>query len=85
MSNETTGCIHTCNCGTSDHVPHLIGEDGCIRRMAEAPTPGKHAGWIVDGFQISDFTLRQQRGYHQHACGCWSWAGTSVNSIGDEL
>jgi len=40
--------------------------------------------WEVDGRVITDYTLRAQRGYHQHKCGCWSrWQG-SVNSLPDE-
>lgn len=40
--------------------------------------------WIVEGQVITEYTMRHQRGYSQHHCGCWSrWPG-SVNSLPDE-
>jgi len=37
--------------------------------------------WMVDGHNITGFTMREQRGYHQHPCGCWSSSPESTNSI----
>jgi hypothetical protein len=74
---------HTCHCGTSKKSPHNVGEDGCVRFMTKAPRPVscEEDRWMVDGKNITGFTLRQQRGYHKHPCGCWSrWPGSS-NSI----
>jgi hypothetical protein len=75
---------HTCGCGTSqsDHG-HTTSHLGCVRSMVDAPTALEHDMWLVNGNVISDYTLKQQRGYHQHPCGCWSSHGGSSNSIGD--
>lgn len=80
---------HMCACGGKGSL-HVIGADGCFREMTASPTPaGKHAElgcdtWIMpdeDG-AITDFTLRQQRGYHRYECGCWSKSSAgSSNSI----
>jgi hypothetical protein len=90
-STDLLACVekHPCGCGTADR-PHNIGEYGCVRHMVEAPKPaGKHEMmgckmWDVgdrDGLALTDLTLREQRGYWQHPCGCWSrWPGSS-NSI----
>ena len=72
---------HACHCGTATHAPHETGTEGCVRYMTEAPEPKPGERWYVDGHEITDYTLKQQRGYHQHPCGCWSrWPGSS-NSI----
>lgn len=78
---------HACGCGTADR-PHNTGEHGCVRLMIGAPTPAPDHPiygrmWFVDGDPepITDFTLRQQRGYWQHQCGCWSRHPGSNNSI----
>lgn len=73
---------HTCHCGTSssDHG-HMTGHLGCVRFMTDAPVPMEQNMWLVGGHLISDYTLRQQRGYHQHPCGCWSTHGESHNSL----
>lgn len=81
LVNEMNAHAHTCHCGTAKRTPHEIGTWGCIRSMVEAPTPAGPEKWMVDGVEITDYTLRQQRGYSQHPCGCWSrWPGSS-NSI----
>jgi hypothetical protein len=72
---------HTCHCGTAKQSPHQTGTDGCVRFIAESPLPTASGNWIVNGNEITDFTLRRQRGYHQHPCGCWSTHGDSVNSL----
>ena len=72
---------HNCHCGTATKTPHTIGKDGCVRRMVEAPVQVSPDRWEVAGHEITDYTLRHQRGYSQHPCGCWSrWPG-SENSI----
>lgn len=80
---------HLCHCGTANKPGvHLTGHCGCKRFMVETPGPVKvepcdtfWQEWLVDGHQITDFTLKYQRGYFQHDCGCWSrWPG-SDNSI----
>lgn len=71
---------HTCHCGTGPES-HSTGEGGCVRFMTKAPVPLPNNWWLLDLEEVTDFTLREQRGYHQHPCGCWSrWPG-SVNSI----
>jgi hypothetical protein len=79
---------HECQCGGIDH-PHTISETGCFRYMTESPIlAGKHPELGCDTWKmpdedgaITDFTLRQQRGYHQHECGCWSRSEGSFNSV----
>jgi len=74
---------HICGCGTASQSPHLIGELGCVRFMVKAPRPVSCADdrWIVDGQNVTGYTLRDQRGYYQHPCGCWSRSPGSTNSI----
>jgi hypothetical protein len=86
---------HRCYCGTAtpNHKwgeAHAIGKCGCVRRMAvgtEIPKPAPpHSEmgfdmWEVSGAAITDYTLKHQRGYAQHPCGCWSHWCDSVNSI----
>ena len=62
---------HTCYCGTGNSVPHQIGRGGCVRFMTETP----------DLRKATLFTYIQQRGYHQHPCGCWSRYDESNNSV----
>lgn len=75
-----------CNCGGLSGT-HGIGTRGCYRKTVEAPTrlnpvPGRpNTDWLVPGVgPVSDFTLRQQWGYHQHACGRWSRFATDDDS-----
>lgn len=78
------GCVdnHECYCGMANKTPHEIGKNGCARFMTESPVKSKTEGfWIVGGYEITDYTLRHQRGFAQHDCGCWSrWEG-SENSL----
>jgi hypothetical protein len=69
--NEENKHDHTCYCGTGDSVPHQTGKDGCVRFMTEPP----------DLQKATLFTYIQQRGYHQHPCGCWSRHAESDNSV----
>jgi len=76
-----------CHCGGIDHQ-HVINDDGCFREPApEAPvlSDKTYLGenmWTVHGIQITDYTLKHQRLYHQHECGCWSRSKDgSTNSI----
>lgn len=80
---------HPCHCGYGKTTPHETGEDGCVRFVTVPPDPapddprlGKM--WLVTGSVITDFTLRQQRGYSEHPCGCWTTHGESNNSLPDE-
>lgn len=51
--------------------------------LGEDPDSGIEM-WIVEGSIITEHTMRHQRGYHEHECGCWSrWHG-STNSLPDE-
>jgi len=82
--------FHACHCGTATHTPHDTGRDGCQRIMAAPPKPApdnKKYGkmWEVDGRVITDHTLRLQRGYHQHECGCWSRWQDDANSLPDDV
>jgi hypothetical protein len=64
---------HRCYCGTAtQNEPHQIGDNCCQRFMTDPPD-------YSDG--TTEYTYKEQRGYHQHPCGCWSrWEG-SENSI----
>lgn len=71
---------HSCYCGLVEGR-HETGAPGCLRFMTEAPAVRPDDRWFVDGEEITDYTLRQQRGYRQHDCGCWSRQRGSDNSI----
>lgn len=64
---------HSCYCGCGFETPHLIGTRGCLRFMTNPPElkPG----------ETLDYPYKQQRGYHQHPCGCWSRWPSSLNSL----
>jgi len=73
---------HRCRCGTATHTPHQIGRDGCKRFMSTDVVFVWCDGWyFVNGAVITEYTLRFQRGFSQHPCGCWSQWGGSVNSL----
>lgn len=64
---------HSCHCGTAQTSPHQTGTDGCLRYMCDPPEPKPP--------ETLDYPYKQQRGYRQHPCGCWSrWPG-SENSL----
>ena len=80
---------HSCHCGTATTTPHETGTCGCVRTMVQAPNPAGIHEWLKcpmwdvgdrDGQPITDTTLKEQRGYHEHPCGCWS-CHESTNSI----
>lgn len=71
---------HTCHCGGLNQA-HQTGERGCFRIMVMPPEKQGDSHWRVDGHCITDYTLKEQRGYCQHSCGCWSRHEGSVNSI----
>lgn len=80
---------HICHCGTSSvNDGHETASHGCVRRIVESPIskiqPDGSQWWLVGNDLITDFTLRQQRGYWQHPCGCWSTHGDSNNSLEGE-
>lgn len=62
---------HTCHCGGLNHA-HQTGERGCLRVMTVPPEKQGDSYWRVGGHSITDYTLKEQRGYYQHPCGCWS-------------
>ena len=74
-----------CNCGGVDGA-HSVGDVNCMREKCVKPRKKSCSDrWIIHGENgsITDFTLRQQRGYVQHDCGNWSRPNDceSVNSI----
>lgn len=75
--------VHEHSCGCGYVTPHNVGEGGCLREFAIAPVELNNDWWQVEGKgAITGFSLRDQRGYHQHSCGCWSRSkGGSTNSI----
>lgn len=81
------GCCASCWCGGLDY-PHHAEDAGCLREVVPAPmvVGGR---WLVlgdEGGPITDFTLKQQRGYSKHDCGCWSRprGGGSDNSLHED-
>ena len=81
-----------CHCGGVSR-PHETGSSGCYRFVVDKkydPQPfGKDPDtgfdmWVVEGALITDYTLRHQRGYHQHECGQWTRHHGSTNSIFNE-
>lgn len=79
-------CIHECYCGTATHVPHGIGKSGCQREITSNPDKfgsdleTNSPMWLVDGQIITEYTLKFQRGYYEHPCGCWSRFGPDDSS-----
>lgn len=72
---------HLCHCGAYGEG-HETGFGHCYRKMADAPEKLQNDYWRVDGHKITGCSLREQRMYHQHPCGCWSRAKDgSTNSI----
>jgi hypothetical protein len=73
---------HNCYCGGIEVThPHNVGIRGCLRIMVIPPEALEDDRWYVDGQVITGYTLREQRGYRQHPCGCWSRHEGSENSI----
>lgn len=63
-----------CRCGGVNHE-HRTGDDGCYRELVRVhprKVSCEEDRWMVDGHNITGTTLRQQRGYHQHANGRWT-------------
>ena len=86
---------HTCHCGIATETPHQTGTKGCPRFLTEAPMPAPRdeelrceMWWVDDDYQhrgpVTDTTLKRQRGYKQHPCGCWSRSPGSTISLPDE-
>jgi len=71
---------HECNCG-GIKFRHSVGDKGCYRQMEAAPIKVGENLWKVNGRTVTDWVLRNQRGYHQHNCGCWSSHGDSNTSL----
>jgi len=83
-----------CNCGGM-HREHLVGEGDCYRILVpinkEPIKIGKsnnvsRVWWVVEGQEITDCTLREQRMYSKHEDGRWSKVKGhfSSNSLPDE-
>ena len=77
-----------CYCG-GDVNPHSVGFGGCFRKLVQTP---QYIGqtnkgvnlWEVEGCEITQFTMIEQRGYHHHGKGVWSVARNyNENSIGE--
>lgn len=79
---------YQCYCGTGATTPHYVGTQGCVREIVNAPRPTKEGDWEVEEgeeFQtISEYTMKQQRGFEQHECGGWSRWPRTTNSLPDE-
>jgi predicted nucleotidyltransferase len=82
---------HLCSCGKATHYPHETGKSGCTRRISSitpirnAEKVNTHQEWQVGDHSVSDYTLKEQRGYRQYECGCWTRARESTNSLPDEF
>lgn len=69
---------HLCHCEFAAKTPHVVGDQGCEREMVASPEPfakDPDTGaemWVVDGQIITEYTMKHQRIYIQHECGCWS-------------
>jgi len=63
---------HSCSCGYGTTTPHELSKDGCCRIIVESPQKQQNDYWLVNGSIITGYSLRDQRGYHEHPCGCWS-------------
>lgn len=84
LINSLQACLlgnPECVCGGVDR-PHRIADPGCFRKMvARAPVRMvDESRWMVDGTEVTDFTLRHQLGYAKHECGRWSRFATDDNS-----
>lgn len=80
-----------CGCG-GDKFPHIISEGGCYRKVATGsliPTNFRVEDGVavctVNGNTITEFTLFNQRLYHNHPDGSWTLPKSeeSIISIGD--
>ena len=83
MNEDNTTHDHACHCGGVEGA-HPVGAPGCFRYMSNNAVVCLDAAddrWAVNGEPVSGFTLREQRGYAQHPCGCWSKHGGSTNSL----
>jgi hypothetical protein len=75
---------HLCHCGLGAGTTHEVGSLGCANVMADTPKELPLDMWHVDGVMITGYTLREQRGYCKHACGCWSRGAYNANSIEED-
>jgi len=77
-----------CNCGGM-HREHGVGEGDCYRVLVPVslePVRVRDRRWEVEGHEITETTLREQRMYSQHEDGRWSKVNGhfSSNSLPDE-
>lgn len=90
MTEQPTGTI-VCHCGGMEGT-HFVGEGSCYREVVPAPVLLEEASndwaerWLVEGSEVTGYTLKQQRLYHHHRDGIWSRpkGGGSINSLPDE-
>ncbi len=78
-----------CYCGGGASTPHKLGIEGCYREIAKGkclPIPLENGNYIVEGYEVTEYTLLHQRLYAKHECGIWSIPKdhSSVNSLPDE-
>jgi len=71
---------HICYCGGVEN-DHETGVPGCFRRMSEDNISCVNSDtdmWQVNNETITGYILKDQRGFFQHPCGCWSrYSGTT--------
>lgn len=66
---------------------HNVGDEGCYYEMVPDPIPAPphengYDMWDTQiGGIITDFSLKQQRGYTRLKCGCWIAWKESCNSL----
>ena len=81
-----------CHCGCGDITPHELGNNNCYRETVSAPKgPFSKQGtpyWVTTDNcpnEITEYTLKHQRGYSLHKEGIWSRPKSrgSINSIED--
>jgi hypothetical protein len=87
MSNKST-----CSCGGGDGVDHPLGEGRCLRKIVPQhllPTNFRKENGIdvctVNGYTITEYTLRFQRLYAQDTDGVWSMPKDEETTISIEM
>lgn len=81
MATETL----MCSCGGYANQ-HILGSSDCLRvEVKHKPITISDDRFVIRGRVISGTTLREQRGYSEHAAGRWSAPkdGVSENSLND--
>lgn len=88
LINEIQNNIQ-CYCGGGAPAPHELGVEKCYREIAKdkyLPIPSASGNYIVNGHEVTEYTLVHQRLYSKHECGIWSLPKdhSSINSLPDE-